>query len=107
VPDQESKSREPVVAVDLIRAFLQQHEARLMRTLRLYVRTAGIVPSSSVDDEATDLLASVTVCAIEGADGFDATRNCEAWLLGIAVNLLRQRKDRLIKQQTREPFVRT
>lgn len=74
--------------------------AGLHGILRGYVRKAGIVAPGSVDDEAFELLQNVVVKAFEIADKYRGV-GVRPWLLRIAKNLIKQKKDSQIHHQQR------
>jgi RNA polymerase sigma factor (sigma-70 family) len=68
--------------------------------LRGYVRNANIVASGSVDDEAFELLQNVVVKAFEIADKYSGV-GVRPWLLSIAKNLMKQKKESQVRHQQR------
>lgn len=91
---------------DRLRQFLREHEAPLLVRMRHFVRSANLAHGADVQDAAVDLLADVTVQAIEHAGRFDGDRQPMAWILGIAANLVRQRQAAAARQFRRESFIR-
>ena len=73
---------------------------RLYGILRSYVRKADVVPPESVDDEAFELLQNVVVKALEIADKYPGV-GVRPWLLSIAKNLMKQKRDSLARFQQR------
>jgi RNA polymerase sigma-70 factor (ECF subfamily) len=75
-----------------------------MVILRAYVRKANLV--SDYDDElqnvALEVLNEVYIEALKTVTHFDPARSLKAWLLGIAQNLIRRKREELIKRQRRE-----
>jgi DNA-directed RNA polymerase specialized sigma24 family protein len=68
--------------------------------MRRYVRHANIVASESVDDEAFELLQNVVVKALEIAGKYRGV-GIRPWLLSIAQNLIKQKKESLTRHQQR------
>lgn len=68
--------------------------------MRGYVRHANIVAPESVDDEAFELLQNVVVKALEIAGKYRGV-GIRPWLLSIAQNLMKQKKESLIRHQQR------
>lgn len=92
------------IATEKIRAFFEADSEALRKIIRSYVWKTKSLPKApeQVDEIATEILSQVFIEAIEHADRFDTDRPPRAWLLGIAVNLIRQKQDRHIKQSKRE-----
>jgi RNA polymerase sigma factor (sigma-70 family) len=68
--------------------------------MRGYVRHANIVASESVDDEAFELLQNVVVKALEIAGKYRGV-GIRPWLLSIAQNLIKQKKESLTRYRQR------
>ncbi len=68
--------------------------------MRGYVRHANIVAPESVDDEAFELLQNVVVKALEIAGKYRGV-GIRPWLLSIAQNLIKQKKESLTRHQQR------
>lgn len=73
---------------------------RLYGILRSYVRKADVVVPESVDDEAFELLQNVVVKAFEIADKYPGV-GVRPWLLSIAKNLVKQKKESQARHQQR------
>jgi RNA polymerase sigma factor (sigma-70 family) len=89
---------------DRLRAFIETEAVRLRRTLRLYVLRAGLAQGAALDAAADDLLHDVVVEALTHAERFRPEGRPEAWLLGIAANLVRRRQADLARRERREPL---
>ena len=89
---------------DRLRAFIETEAGHLRRTLRLYVLRAGLAQGAAVDGAAEDLLHDVVVEALSHAERFRPEGRPEAWLLGIAANLVRRRQSDLARRERREPL---
>jgi DNA-directed RNA polymerase specialized sigma24 family protein len=83
-------------------AWIETNEADLRRALRPLV-PADVCDArgESAADTVIDLLIEVTRVALETAERFDPARSPRLWLLGIARNVVRQWRDRAIKQAAR------
>ena len=92
-------------ARDRLRAFIETEATSLRGTLRLYVLRAGLAYGEAVDPAVDDLLSEVVVEALAHAERFRPTGQPQAWLLGIAANLIRRRQVDLARRQRREPLV--
>jgi len=88
---------------DRLRAFIETEAGRLRPTLRLYVLRAGLAGPSEADAAAADLLNEVVAEALAHAERFRPAGEPEAWLLGIAANLVRRRQADLARRERREP----
>jgi len=89
---------------DRLRAFIETEAGRLRPTLRLYVLRAGLAGPSEADAAAADLLNEVVAEALAHAERFRPAGEPEAWLLGIAANLVRRRQADLARRERREPL---
>lgn len=74
-----------------LRQFIKTENKLLKRHLRLYILNWGIAHGDAVDDEVDKLLSDVVYEALRCHHRYDASRPPLAWLLGIAVNLIRRR----------------
>lgn len=74
-----------------------------MGILRSYVSRGGIASNSEeVQEVAIELLHEMYIEATKTSDHFDSTRSPQAWLLGIAVNLLKQKKREIQQRRQHE-----
>lgn len=80
--------------------------AAMLGTIRVYVLRFGVAEGAAAREAALEIFNQMVVVALEHEQRFDPTRSPKAWLLGIATNLIKQRRDALIKQRRREPLVR-
>ncbi|MCU0498802.1 MAG: sigma-70 family RNA polymerase sigma factor [Anaerolineae bacterium] len=83
--------------------FIQIHSEELYQALRLYVWRAGF---DAIDPIAQELLSEVTIEALRHESRFDAARHPMSWILGIAVNLLKRRRQQTRRLDQREPLIR-
>src|SRR5688572_27666926 len=66
----------------------------------------GIVQQiASADSVAAEMLDDVVVEALAHATRFDPSQSAKAWLLGIAANLLKRKREEIIRRQRREPLI--
>jgi RNA polymerase sigma factor (sigma-70 family) len=81
----------------------EQNTQRLYGILHSYVLKAGIVqPTDEAERDATyELLQDVVLKALELANRADRT-NVQPWLLNIASNLLKQKKEQMIRRNQHE-----
>jgi RNA polymerase sigma factor (sigma-70 family) len=86
--------------------FFEDNAEILLGTLRISAWRQGIVRGSSVEDVSCELLSQVFIKAIESADTFDSSQPLMNWIWGIAKNLIKQKRDKIVKRQQREPLVR-
>ena len=84
----------------LVQEFFSSEAASrsLLPMLRNFIRRAGLAQSRDIAEEAADLLQDVAVQALRSAAHYDPTRQLTAWLLGIARNLIAQRKVQCAQQ---------
>lgn len=79
-------------AKEELTAFLAEESAALLTSLRLYVQRMGLARGAAVQATAQEVLQEVAVEALDHAARFDPERQPLAWLLGIALNVIRRRK---------------
>ncbi|MBI5667276.1 MAG: sigma-70 family RNA polymerase sigma factor [Chloroflexi bacterium] len=89
-----------------LRQFVEDEADRLLDTIRMYVIQTGLATGATATIVASELLNEVVVEALKGADRFDPTRQPMAWLLGIALNLIKRRKVSQARRNHREPLLR-
>lgn len=85
--------------------FLTDNAAVLLGTLRSYVQRMGIARGEEVATTAVEVLQEVVIEALEHADRFNPTGQPMAWLLGIAINIIKRKKVENAKRSRRELFI--
>jgi RNA polymerase sigma factor (sigma-70 family) len=91
-PEGEERSRVSESSL-LLSCFIEAHLDSLMGLLRNYVSRGAIASNEKeVQEEAAVLLHEVYIEALKTSDHFDLTRPPRAWLLGIAGNILKQKR---------------
>jgi len=93
----------------LLTQFIETHATNLMGILRSYVRKAGLVPNNyeeEVQVAALELLDEVYIEAVKTCAHFDTTRSPQAWLLGIASNLVNRKRAELERLGQHEILMR-
>ncbi len=89
----------------MLLAFLQDNTGALLAVIRSYTLRLGLAQGAPADDAPTlalDILQEVAVEALDHADRFDPARQPMAWLLGIALNVIRRRRAARALRQRRE-----
>ena len=81
---------------------IQEHTASLLGTIRSYVQRFGLATGDEVPDAAREVLQEVVVEALAHADAYIITRPPLAWLLGIAVNVIKRKKVERARRSRRE-----
>jgi RNA polymerase sigma-70 factor (ECF subfamily) len=76
--------------------------ASLLGILRSYVKRMGLASGEDVPAVAIEVLQEVVLEALEHADRFDPTGQPMAWLLGIAIHVIKRKKTELMKRSQRE-----
>lgn len=89
-------------AQKLLRDYLQESAASLLSTIRSYVLRMGLAVGSEVQDIAQEIFQESVVEALTSAERFDHQASPRAWILGIAVNVIKRRKVVLARQFKRE-----
>lgn len=92
-------------AQHVLRAFLQTNAASLLGTIRSYVQRMGLASGDSVPGVALEILQETTVEALEHAERFNPQAQPMAWLLGIAMNMIRREKVAAAKRFQREELL--
>lgn len=98
--DEEWASRER------LQDFIKTESAVLHKILRQYVLRAGLVSSGDANAVAYELLNEVTVEAFMNIERLKADMQPRAWLLGIAINLIKREQVNRAKRERREPLIR-
>ncbi len=70
--------------------FIEDNHEALLRQLRVYVLTWNLASGDDVTPMSERLLSDVVFQALKSADRFDVSRAPMAWLLGIAVNMVKR-----------------
>lgn len=86
----------------LLVEFLTMHMSPLLGTLRSYVQRMGLARGEQVPTVALEVLQDVVIEALDHADRFNATGQPMAWLLGIAMNVIKRKKVEFAKRSQRE-----
>jgi DNA-directed RNA polymerase specialized sigma24 family protein len=89
-------------AAEPLRRSLEREVPALLRTSRMYVRKAGVAEGGDIASAALEVLSRVTVEALKSPGKFDPARRPTAWLLGIAVNIIRRMQRERGKAHARE-----
>ena len=76
--------------------------ASLLGILRSYVKRMGLASGEEVPAAAVEVLQEVVLEALDHADRFNPTGQPMAWLLGIAINVIKRKKAELVKRSQRE-----
>src|SRR5712691_2800275 len=82
--------------------FITDNVASLLGIIRSYVKRMGLASGEEVSAVALEVLQEVVLEALDHADRFNPTGQPMAWLLGIALNVIKRKKDELIKRSQRE-----
>lgn len=86
----------------MLRTFLQINTASLPGTIRSYVQRMGLASGDSVPEVALEILQETTIEALVHAERFDLQAQPMAWLLGIAMNMIRRERVASAKRSQRE-----
>jgi RNA polymerase sigma factor (sigma-70 family) len=82
--------------------FITDNVASLLGILRSYVQRMGLARGEAVPAVAVEVLQEVVLEALDHADRFNPTGQPMAWLLGIAINVIKRKKVELAKRSQRE-----
>lgn len=81
---------------------IEQNVESLLGSINLYARRMGLDGGANARGLTVEILQETVVEALDHADNFTATRQPTAWLLGIAVNVIRRKKVEQAKHARRE-----
>jgi RNA polymerase sigma factor (sigma-70 family) len=80
---------------ELIRAAIKDHHDQMLRSVVVLVGTTEHHPDRrKVEDRAVEILDEAVLVALQRAADFDPTRSARAWIRGIAVRVLQNRRRR-------------
>lgn len=82
--------------------FIAAHADELLGVLRTYVYRFGLAAGEDVSAVATEVFQELTAQALASAARFDPGRSPMAWLLGIALNVIRRRRSEEQQRRRRE-----
>jgi RNA polymerase sigma factor (sigma-70 family) len=82
--------------------FITDNVASLLGIIRSYVMRMGLASGEDVSAVALEVLQEVVLEALDHADRFNPTGQPMAWLLGIAMNVIKRNKSERIKRSQRE-----
>jgi len=98
---QPASGNEANAGARILSDFIRDNGPIIIRTLRVFVFKAGLAKGDAVREIADEVLQETTVEALKAAHRFDNSRQPRAWLLGIAVNIIkRKRAKEAIKRRT-------
>jgi len=86
----------------MIVEYIAGNAASLLGIIRSYVMRMGLASGEDVATVALEVLQQVVLEALDHADRFDSTGQPMAWLLGIAINIIKRNKAERIKSSQRE-----
>ncbi len=72
--------------------FLTENTGPLLGTLRSYVQRMGLAQGEAVPPTALEVLQETVIEALDHSTRFDPVRQPMAWLLGIAMNVIKRKK---------------
>ena len=82
--------------------FITDNVASLLGIIRSYVKRMGLASGEEVSAVALEVLQEVVLEALDHADRFNPTGQPMAWLLGIAINVIKRNKHERIRRSLRE-----
>jgi RNA polymerase sigma factor (sigma-70 family) len=82
--------------------FIADNVASLLGIIRSYVTRMGLAHGEEVSAVALEVLQEVVLEALSHADRFNPTGQPMAWLLGIAINVIKRKKFEHIRRSQRE-----
>lgn len=99
-----SMSEQPAPTESRLRLLecIERNVEPLLGSITLYVRRMGLDEGTDARGIAVEILQETVVEALDHADSFTTTRQPMAWLLGIALNVIRRKKVEQAKRSRRE-----
>jgi RNA polymerase sigma-70 factor (ECF subfamily) len=85
----------------MIADYIAGNASSLLGIIRSYVMRMGLASGEDVAAVALEVLQQVVLEALDHADRFDVTGQPMAWLLGIAINIIKRNKADRIKSSQR------
>lgn len=82
--------------------YIAGNAASLLGIIRSYVMRMGLASGEDAATVALEVLQQVVLEALDHAERFDSTGQPMAWLLGIAINIIKRNKAERIKSSQRE-----
>lgn len=82
--------------------FIADNVASLLGIIRSYVMRMGLAHGEDVPAVSLEVLQEVVLEALGHKDRFNPTGQAMAWLLGIAINVIKRKKFEFIKRSQRE-----
>lgn len=82
--------------------FIADNTGALLGSIRSYVQRMGLAGGEKVANVAVEVLQEVVIEALDHVERFDPTRQPMAWLLGIALNIIKRKRVEVAKRQQRE-----
>src|SRR5439155_16919985 len=82
--------------------FITDNVASLLGILRSYVRRMGLARGEEVPAVAVEVLQEVVLEALDHAGRFNPSGQPMAWLLGIAINVIKRKKAELARRSRHE-----
>ena len=77
----------------LLRTALETHQKELITGIRVFLWKFGAVTQrNELEDKAEEILQETAIEALRCADNYDPARAVKPWLLGVALNRIRQMK---------------
>jgi RNA polymerase sigma factor (sigma-70 family) len=84
---------------NILRTALETHQIELLTGIRVYLWKLGAVTQQSeIEDKAEEILQETAIEALRCADNYDPSRAVKPWLLGVALNRIRQMKRNSYRQ---------
>jgi RNA polymerase sigma factor (sigma-70 family) len=92
-------------SVQLIGGFIQSNTTILLGSLRAYTQRMGLAQGELIPIVALEILQETVVEALEHAERFQPGRQPMAWLLGIAINVIKRKKAEQARSFKRETSI--
>jgi RNA polymerase sigma factor (sigma-70 family) len=81
----------PISQKEVVSLAIEAHYSNLQTGIRVLVARSGLVDGETkIVETANEILQNTIEVALQAADRFDPTRSSYSWLMGIAVNKLRE-----------------
>ena len=103
--DCENRSAISEQSENLLTEYLQEHAFSLLGILRSYVLRLGLATGNAVPEIVSEVFQETVTEALAHATRFDARLVPRAWLLGIAVNIIKRKRTALAERFRREELL--
>ncbi|HET8846350.1 MAG TPA: sigma-70 family RNA polymerase sigma factor [Ktedonobacteraceae bacterium] len=93
------------ISREIVYQCIQEQSANLLKSIRFYVLKFGLARDATVPQVAAEILQETVIEAMAHANAYVPSKAPMAWLLGVALNMIRRKRVAQAKQSSHElPF---